>query len=300
MVKNWIIYILTVLGSIAFFLVYEQWFAWYWLLVLGAIPVIAIVFSFCTALFFQVRLKVPPMITMNMETDIVFSTKSGKYLPGQLYSVRMTIRELMSGEIQKYHFVCQIGTDYSVNLNTEHCGTYMIESLKVRVYDMFGLIPIPRKADLKGEIPVLPIQRMPEIVTDSNGFRAKILSKSVSPYSELYDIREYIPGDPIKNVHWKMSAKKDEILVREPQEETHGRARVEMPLVGTRDTVDQNLGEVLFTIRYFLAKDIPVSVKIVSRYKKSQVFEVRSKQEMDRTMRRILRMKIEGGLPNEQ
>lgn len=299
MVKNWIIYILALLGSIAFFLVYQMWFAWYWLLVLYAIPVIAIVFSTITVICFNVRVKAPQMITMKMDAGLVFTSQGPTYLPGQLYGVRMTIKEMMSGIEQKYRFVCQIGTDYTVNLDTEHCGTYVIESIKVRVYDMFGLIPIPKKVELKGEIPVLPVQRMPSIVTDANGFRAKILSKSNSPYSELYDIREYIQGDPIKSIHWKMSAKKDEVLVREPQEETHGRARVEMPLQGSRDKVDQNLGEVLFTIKYFLIRDIPVSIKVISRYRHPEIFEIRSKQEMDRTMRKILRLPIEGGKHDE-
>ena len=28
------------------------------------------------------------------------------------------------------------------------------------------------------------------------------------------DIRPYVPGDPIRRIHWKLSAKKDELLVR--------------------------------------------------------------------------------------
>lgn len=295
MLKNWIIYLLMLAGAIAFFIVYQMWFSWYLLVVLRTIPFIAAFLSILTSFFFQVRLKTPDMVTMKMETDLVFSTKNARYLPGQLYSVRMTIREMMSGVREHYRFTCQIGTDYSVHLATDHCGTYTIESIKIRVYDMFGLIPIPRKIELKGEIPVLPIQRMPSVATDSNGFRAKILTKSNSPYSELYDIREYVEGDPVKNVHWKISAKKDEIMVREPQEETHGRARIVMPLVGSRDTVDKNMGEVLFTIKYFLLRDIPVNIKVVSRIRHPELFEIRSKQEMDRAMRRILRMPIEGG-----
>lgn len=299
MLKNWIIYILALVGAIAFFVVYQMWFSWYIVVVLRAIPFIALLLSILTSAFFRVRLKVPHMITVKTETNLVFSTSTAKYLPGQLYSVRMTIRELMSGEIQKHHFVCQIGTDYAVHLNTDHCGTYKIEKISLRVYDMFGLIPIPKKVDLKGEIPVLPIQRMPRIAVEANGFRAKILSKSNTPYSEIYDVREYIMGDPIKNIHWKLSAKKDDVMVREPLEETHGRARVTMPLQGSRDRVDQNLGEVLFTIRYYLLRDIPVTIKILSRIRRMEEFEINSKQEMDRTMLRILRMPIEGGTHNE-
>ena len=299
MLKNWIIYILALLATVAFFIVYQMWFAWFCLVVLFALPVLALVLSILAAVFFKIRVNAPRSIVMKMDTDLLFTTKTGKYLPGQLYSVRMTIKELMSGEIQKHHFSCQIGTDHSVRLDTEHCGTYVIESIHVRVYDMFGLIPIPKKVSLKGEIPVLPVQRMPSVVSESNGFRAKLLAKSQNPFSEIYDVREYIAGDPVKSVHWKMSAKKDEIMVREPQEETHGRARVVMPLVGSRNKVDQNLGEVLFTIKYFLIRDIPVTIKVVSRVRNPEIFEIRSKTEMDRAMLHILRMPREGRKKDE-
>lgn len=300
MIKNWIIYILALLIGIAFFIVYQMWFSWYCLVVLFVIPVLALILSILAAIFFQLRVKAPRMVTVKTDTQLLFTSKTAKYLPGQLYSVDMVVKELMSGVTQEHKFSCQIGTDYSVKLDTEHCGTYVIDSLKVRIYDMFGLIPIPKKISLKGEVPVLPIQRMPSVAVESNGFRAKLLAKSSSPFSELYDVREYVPGDPIKNVHWKMSAKKDDILVREPQEETHGRARVVMPLVGTRDKVDQNLGEVLFTIRYFLLREIPVNIKVVSRTRRPEEFEIRSKQEMDRTMLHILRMPVEGRARHER
>ena len=299
MLKNWIIYILALLGAEAFFIVNQMWFSWLCVVVVCAIPFFSAILSVLSFFFFSVRVKVPHMITMKTETEIVFSSKTSKYLPGQLYAVRMTIRELMSGAVQKHRFTCQIGTDYPVRLETDHCGTYVIDSIKVRVYDMFGLIPIPKKVELKGSIPVLPVQRLPSIVEESNGFRAKILSKSNSPYSEIYDVREYMAGDPVKSVHWKMSAKKDDIMVREPQEETHGRARLVMPLHGSRDRVDQNLGEVLFTIKYFLLRDIPVDIKVVSRTRRPEEFQIRSKQEMDHTMLKILRMPIEGGQHNE-
>ena len=32
---------------------------------------------------------------------------------------------------------------------------------------------------------------------------------------ETGDIRPYIPGDPVRRIHWKLSAKKDELLIRE-------------------------------------------------------------------------------------
>ena len=49
---------------------------------------------------------------------------------------------------------------------------------------------------------------------------------------ETGDIRPYIPGDPVRRIHWKLSAKKDELLIRETAagtetaEETENRTSV--------------------------------------------------------------------------
>lgn len=34
-------------------------------------------------------------------------------------------------------------------------------------------------------------------------------------FSEITGIREYIPGDKLQNIHWKLSTKKDELMVKE-------------------------------------------------------------------------------------
>lgn len=38
---------------------------------------------------------------------------------------------------------------------------------------------------------------------------------SGSDFSDVSQVREYIPGDAMKNIHWKLSAKKDILMVRE-------------------------------------------------------------------------------------
>ena len=39
--------------------------------------------------------------------------------------------------------------------------------------------------------------------------------------SEMYDVREYIPGDDIRSVHWKLSSKVDQLLLRQASDPTH-------------------------------------------------------------------------------
>lgn len=39
--------------------------------------------------------------------------------------------------------------------------------------------------------------------------------------SEMFDIRGYVPGDDIRSIHWKLSGKTDELIVRQASDRTH-------------------------------------------------------------------------------
>ena len=52
------------------------------------------------------------------------------------------------------------------------------------------------------------VAAMPESDMESNKTRGTVSGDTV-------DIREYVPGDPVSNIHWKLSEKTDKLLVRE-------------------------------------------------------------------------------------
>ena len=64
---------------------------------------------------------------------------------------------------------------------------------------------------------------------------------------ETGDIRPYIPGDPVRRIHWKLSAKKDELLIRMGTPETEPIAETEeIPFpAGRREKRPVNLPAVL-------------------------------------------------------
>ena len=39
--------------------------------------------------------------------------------------------------------------------------------------------------------------------------------------SEIYDIREYVPGDDIRSIHWKLSSKTENLILREASDPSH-------------------------------------------------------------------------------
>jgi len=96
-------------------------------------------------------------------------------------------------------------------------GVYKVGEIEYQIGDPFGIFKINKKESNEGEIHVYPViyEIFEEINTRSKYLDAYILSKNgVEDRNLVKDIRKYMPGDDIKRIHWKASAKYDKLLVK--------------------------------------------------------------------------------------
>ncbi|MDE7311370.1 MAG: DUF58 domain-containing protein [Eubacterium sp.] len=118
--------------------------------------------------------------------------------------------------------VAQSGTNsYDYPLVIEDYGSYELRLKKVRVYDLTGLFYVQKTVESSGVVQVLP--KMQEIgVHVTEAARNFIGDADVyddyragDDHSELFQVRQFHNGDKIQSVHWKLSARLGELLVRE-------------------------------------------------------------------------------------
>jgi len=292
MLRSWVIYILTLLGAAMFFLCYRMWFSWFVLIVTISILPLALVICFASSLFFKLEADAFRKVIKGDEAQISFTSFGLEFFPFALYSVKAYLTESMTGEVSIIRLFSQGDTTDTVVIDTRHCGTYRITSAKVRVYDMLGLFFIPKTVELSGEIVVMPIPCMPPAMPELNGFKAKGLRTSNISNSEIYDVRNYVPGDPVKKIHWKLSAKKNKLMIKEAQEETFGHSRLYIPLTRDHEKMDRALGEVLFTSKYFLSHEVEHRIRVLPPMKKEIGFDIATKEDLDKALLSILRMPI--------
>lgn len=105
--------------------------------------------------------------------------------------------------------------------DTESCGNIEVRLEWVRVYDFLGIFYWKRKAGQKACVKVMPhFDLMPlEITKKTRDFQAEAEEysderKGDDP-SEIYQVREYRMEDPLRDIHWKLSAKEDQLMVKE-------------------------------------------------------------------------------------
>lgn len=106
-----------------------------------------------------------------------------------------------------------------------YCGKYELKISSPCMHDMLGLFSLPvRFADgrnsLSKYVYVYPKSMQMNLLVNPDeapDSEAELMSKirSGDDRSEIFQNREYREGDPIRDIHWKLSARNDELIVKE-------------------------------------------------------------------------------------
>ncbi|MBE5935746.1 MAG: DUF58 domain-containing protein [Lachnospiraceae bacterium] len=107
------------------------------------------------------------------------------------------------------------------SIKSEYCGDLIIELKDVKVIDYFGFKSKNIEKKFKKKIYIMPNNNNVELIKVDNLNSSDIEGKEFSKYksgddpAEVFDIREYRAGDKIHSIHWKLTARKNEIMVKE-------------------------------------------------------------------------------------
>lgn len=120
------------------------------------------------------------------------------------------------------------------------CGPADLPCHRARVYDALGLVGLPLQLPTACSIAVEPEPLEPAELPNLSQFQYRSYHpKPGGGFSEIHDLREYRPGDSLHEIHWKLSAKTDKLIVREAEEPDRGLIVLsfDFPAAGRSSTV---------------------------------------------------------------
>lgn len=149
-------------------------------------------------------------------------------------------------------------------------GTYPVGVKSVEVTDFLGLFTIPyplmSQIRLTARPRIIPMEQLRVVLQEQD---PKNTLFPVSRLQELpdFELRSYLPGDPIKYIHWKNSARAGELLVRKQMPEELFETIIFMDLSPIEDEEEKRLQKedniietaLSFVHDYYL-KNIPVRI----------------------------------------
>lgn len=237
-----ILYLAVLLGAGLFYLWYQEWVSWVLLMWVLGMPLGSLLLSLPAMFTAQFRLQCTQKVQMG--EAVRPELRMASRLPGPLYRYRVQVIHAISNDRYLY--------EMDEDLLTEHCGVYQVRLWRLWVYDYMGLfrrrIRTVEPCTLIVEPDAVP---MPKLPTLERGLSDGVaLGPGGTP--ELYELREYRPGDPMTKIHWKLAAKTGKLIVRQTEDSQMGEVCLALVLSGTNGQVDEKLGQVLWLGRMFL------------------------------------------------
>ena len=299
MLRNWLVYLLGLAGALVFHIYYFGWYSWFVLVLAVALPWFSLLVSLLAMLRTRLRMDAPALLTRNEAAYVTLRAGNG-FLPQPLCRFRLTITAVMTGERRSLRQSTQSQGSWYVPLDTAHAGAYLCQVEKARVYDYLGLFRLPVRAPAPVETVIRPVPREPARLPNLRHFLVRQLKpKPGGGFSEEHELRDYRPGDSMREIHWKLSVKTDRTIVREAQEPVRGLTLLTFDLRGTPGRVDATLEELLWLSQWLLDHDTPHQILWIDPTDcETATAPIESPADLEALLSRLLRTPLRPDTPS--
>jgi len=240
-------YLAVLIGCVVFFWAYRQWLSWLLLMIVICLPWFSFLVSLPAMLMTSITVRCPEVIPMGEPAEAVFVGSC--VLPIPPVRGKLLVQRVLTGE---RWILPSAGA-----LPTEHCGQLLITPKRVWICDYLGLLRLPVR---KKQEAATMVQPAPVADVDSPDLSRYLVNawkpKPGGGFAENHELRLYRPGDNLRQLHWKLSAKTGKLILREPMEALRGLALLTMELTGSPGELDQKLGRLQWLSRYLLFKEV--------------------------------------------
>lgn len=194
-------------------------------LALIIVPLIYIPIGIYVGKRLKVSFKTDFNLKKGQEGKIVLTVHNPTVYPVPWAVCRIVIDNQLNLETQPLHVSTWLPPrktqEILLNVGSKYAGRLKIRVTKVKIYDCFGLIGMDCNQDIYAHLTVQPdtfetlITLLPDIHSNDES-DVYSQERMGSDLSETFQIRDYVPGDNPRQIHWKLASKFDKLIVREP------------------------------------------------------------------------------------
>jgi len=220
-----ILFFVLIIVCTFFYILYVPDFALVLLVVFIALPVIMLISSFI--LRFSIKAEVivkDTVMSKNQPFPVQLCIANKSFIPVGKAEAHIEYYNVFSNQISSFYLDMPIQPRNSqrvtFQLDSKFCGIIKIKVVNIKVFDPMRLFKFKTGKNIIAEVAVMPeihdvsgtIMNLDHVCEESEVFSE---NKSGDDPSEIFDLREYNPGDKLNRIHWKLSSKKDEFIVKE-------------------------------------------------------------------------------------
>lgn len=279
-------YIALLAAAVALHLVYGQYLTFYMVIFLLCVPLLSLIVSIPSALKSRAELQAGEDVCRGGRSRVMLSLDSSALFPPEGWSVTVASRNEFTGredKSQRIRVKAALTGEREFSPDTSQIGAVRYTIKRAFVFDHLGLIPIPIKKGAPVSIIVLPCEEQPVPEPDLDAGSARSFMPKRQGFSEEHELRSYREGDPLNLIHWKLSRKFGELILREPQQVVRKEIILIIDLPAGYEQHRSVLEQHCYLNSALLEKGIPYTL----RYGQS-VFTIASSDDYDDFIAKVL------------
>ncbi len=225
MIKSKLIYFTILAVAILFYILFLGNISLFLLILTIIFPIMQLCFLFNISRKISATLTTENVtVEKNSESKITVNISNRSILPVSCAVATLKITNTLTNEFQMLTTMMPVSADNNQSIKFSvsyaHCGKVVVTLRKIKIYDYVKLFSKTIFLDINQEIIVLPALShiSPEIQTTLSGNVDNDEFSRTKPgddCSEVFNIREYHYGDKINRIHWNLTTKLDELMVKE-------------------------------------------------------------------------------------
>lgn len=232
-IKGIISYIVAMLFATIFALFLNANVGWFILLALILAPVVSVLFAWLSSRLVTVSCEMEEtLLSKGDKCSMTIRVRNASIFPAPPIEISLTNAPGLrrEGEDILVSVLPRMTRSFGVNFQAKICGLSATGIERVRVTDYLGLFAFTLKnvnpEEIRRKIAVIPEVAEISAKDDQllktmqmslhNDDSEDTVAAVVNSFGGFpgYDSRDYVPGDPLKRINWKQSAKRGRLLVR--------------------------------------------------------------------------------------
>lgn len=166
----------------------------------------------------------------------------GKLPPG---SMGFLIRYGYGEKKKRYRLYGNGGSKETFRICPAYCGAAWLHLDAVWVYDYLSLGRVKKKMSAGMQVMVFPREQALDIRFPEDGYGGgpeadRAVAAALPGDGGAFQVREYREGDSARHLHWKLSARAGQLLVKEQEQEKRRRASLFLDLKGYQECGQQD------------------------------------------------------------
>ena len=225
MIKTKIIYFFIIIGTFLFAILYSDYFPLAIFIITLVLPIILNIIIRIIKKSISLDIKsIDVAQNKNDDIEVKILIKNNSIFPAINGELKLYYYNKFSGnkETEYINFPINSKETESIDfkIKSKYCGKLIIELQSLKIYDYLTFSSVKKKVNKSKEIIVLPQiydLNFSGNVININSLDGEIFSKDKAgdDPSEVFNVREYVEGDKIQRIHWKLSSKVDNVMIKE-------------------------------------------------------------------------------------